>query len=558
MATEQGKKTAISNIWMVSREYDGLAGAGGVKDVCRQLSETLARKGRAKVRVVVPRYGFMNPGQLGFKALPLPVRICKGSVARRGDDGFDVDMNYAWEKRREKVSVWQKELKGVTVYLIESERFAEKLGVYTYTAREEELRSWQHQGMGHYDYFAMNILLQKAALGLMLLLGERPDIIHCQDGHSAILPAIIREVEGYRHFFKYTGTVVTIHNAGIGYHQEVDDLHFAQAITALPDHVIHGGLLGRSFDPFIAAADYAEMNTVSENYARELQETPEDERTGWLGHSLRKKGIRLAGITNGINPADFDPVKPKSLGLPAAFDPGRGRLAGKQSCKLTMLRSLTSRRKRARVEQVGRLSVKPDQPLITFIGRLTEQKGVDLLINCFTTGLLAGSDDFQLLVLGSGSPEMEARLAAMAESETLAGRMCFLKGYDQDLAMKVYAAGDFFLIPSRFEPCGLTDYIAQLLGNLPVVHHVGGLVKVIDGETGFAYRAHSPAALAEAVDRALSLYRSDPDAIRTMQQQAVQKIRSHHIWEKAMGEYLHLYRLAIDKTCHTSTREKGT
>jgi len=550
MASRKQGGMKLRNVWMVSREYDGLAGAGGVKDVCRQLSEALAGKGKIRVRVVMPRYGFMNPVALGFKALKLPSSPCGSSSSGSLVHTFDVDMNYDRESRREKVAIWQKENKGVSIFLVEADRFAEKMGVYTYTAQEESLRSWQHQGMGHFDYFAMNILLQKAALGLMLLLDERPDIIHCQDGHAAVLPAMVRELEGYRHFFKYSGTVVTIHNAGLGYHQDVEDLRFAQAITGLPEQVISTGMLGRSFDPFVVAARYAVMNTVSENYARELQETAEDARTGWLGHAFKQAGVTLAGITNGINPADFNPTKPKMLGLPVAFDITRGRLAGKQTCKEKLLLSLARVRKRARVEQIGKLSKQPGQPLVTFIGRLTEQKGVDLLINCFTMGQMKGEDGFQLLVLGDGNPEMESRLSAMALSSEMEGRMCFLKGYDPALAMKIYAAGDFFLIPSRYEPCGLTDYIAQLLGNLPVVHHVGGLVKVLDGQTGFVYRENSPAALAAAVSRALEIYRTKPDTILAMQKQAVGRIWEQHTWEKVMGDYQQLYRQAVEKACH--------
>ena len=549
MAVTKARMPKISNVWMVSREYDGLAGAGGVKDVCRQLSETLAGKGRVRVRVVMPRYGFMDPVALGFKYLQQPFTVCSGSFSRSKADGFDVDMNYAGETRREKVTIWQREKKGVVVFLVETERFAEKMGVYTYTAQEEKLQTWKHQGMGHYDYFAMNILLQKAALGLMLILGERPDVIHCQDGHAAVLPAMLREIEGYRHFFKYTGTVVTVHNAGIGYHQDVEDLHFAQAITGLPEKVINFSLLGRVFDPFMAAAGYAVINTVSENYAKELRETAEDARTGWLGHGLKQMGANITGVTNGINPLDFDATKPKKLGLPASFDVKRGRLAGKKTCKEELLRSLASRRKRARVEQIGCLSKDSAKPLLTFVGRLTEQKGVDLLINCFTTGLMNKDRDFQLLVLGDGNPEMETRLSAMAESKELTGRVCFLKGYDQDLAVKIYAAGDFFLIPSLYEPCGLTDYIAQLLGNLPIVHHVGGLVKVVDGQTGFAYVDHTPSALAQALGRALELYRTAPETVMAMQQQAVRHILEQHTWDRVMARYLDIYRQAIEKAC---------
>lgn len=544
MATKKSGREKIGSVWMVSREYDGLAGAGGVKDVCRQLSEALARKG-VRVGVVMPRYGFMDAARLGFK----PLELCGAASSAGIAEEFDVDMNYVGENRRERVSILQKEQKGVRIFLVESERFAEKLGVYSYTAQEEALKIWQQKGMGHYDYFAMNILLQKAALGLMLILGERPDVIHCQDGHAAVLPAMLRELEGYRQYFRHCGAVVTIHNAGAGYHQDVEDLLFARAVTGLPDQVIKAGLLDKNFDPFVVAAGYGLLNTVSEEYARELTETPEDGRTGWLGHRFKQMGARLEGITNGINPADFDPAKPDALGLPAGFDVARGRLGGKKTCKEQLLRSLSGRRKRARVQQFGRLAGKADLPLVTFVGRMTEQKGVDLLVNCLTAGPLRENEDFLLLALGDGNPEIEARLADMAESASFAGRMCFLKGYDQDLAMKIFAAGDFFLIPSLYEPCGLTDFIAQLLGNLPVVHHVGGLVKVADGQTGFAYAEQTPEELAKALGRALNLYRTEPETVRKMQRQAVRRIRERHSWDRVVKQYLDLYERAREQAC---------
>ncbi|MGW8161820.1 MAG: glycogen synthase, partial [Desulfobulbales bacterium] len=516
---------------MVSREYDGLAGAGGVKDVCRQLAESLTADGRISVRVILPRYGFIDAEAQGFTPLDLPVVPCLSAKSKNLTNSFALDMNYVGEKRREQVTIWQAVKNGVTLYLVEADRFAEKMGVYTYTAQEERLHSWQRQGAGHFDFFAMNILLQKAALGLMIIQGEKPDVIHCQDGHSAVLSAMIRETEGYRLFFRHTGVVVTIHNAGIGYHQEVEDLPFVRAITGLPDSVVSKSLLGKAFDPFIAASDYAVMNTVSEQYARELQGTPEDVRTGWLGHQLLKRGVTLAGVTNGINPRDFDATKGKKLGLAAGFDLNRGKLNGKNLCKENLLRSLGSRRKRSKVSQIGRLALYPDQPLLTFIGRLTSQKGVDLLIDCFEK-LLVEDSDFQLLVLGDGNKELELRLTEMAEGEEFRGRVCFLNGYDQELALKIYAAGDFFLIPSLYEPCGLTDYIAQLFGNLPIVHYVGGLVKVIDNQTGFTYTEHSPEALADAVRRALSLYRTEAEKIRSMQLQAFRRIRERHTWDR--------------------------
>jgi starch synthase len=111
------------------------------------------------------------------------------------------------------------------------------------------------------------------------------------------------------------------------------------------------------------------------------------------------------------------------------------------------------------------------------------------------------------------------------------------------MANQVYAAGDFFLIPSRYEPCGLTDYIAQLFGNLPIVHYVGGLVKVLEGKTGFTYKEDTRDDLVEAIHRAIECYRS-PGCVRGMQKDAVKQIQENHTWDKVMKRYLQLYKKA--------------
>jgi len=529
-------------VWMVTREYDKLAGAGGVKDVCRQLAEMLAARGECAVRVVLPRYGFMDAARLGFSL----VSMGRGSGrigGRRYDHLFEVDMNYAVEERRESVAIWQADMNGVTVFLVEAERFATKRGVYTYTEEDEQEVAWQRKGGGHFDYFAMNILLQKSALDLMILLDEHPDVIHCHDGHAATLPVMMRENSGYRHYFRRTAAVVTIHNAGLGYHQEVGDLAFAQAVTGLPSRVIMRARLDGSFDPFVAASEYAVLNTVSEQYARELQQTPDDSRTGWLGHTLLERGITLAGITNGIDPASFDPSCPETLGLATGYDVAGGELDGKKQCKRSLLTTIAAGGPWEQVKQYGVLDCSPNSPLCTFIGRLTTQKGVDILIQALDE-LLPREPSVQFLFFGSGAPEFEKALEQLAGSGPGLGRVCFLKGYDPLLANKVYAAGDFFIIPSRYEPCGLTDYIAQLLGNVPIVHRVGGLVKVINGETGFSYTENAAASLARVIEEALRLYRLHPHILRSMQMAAVDRILRNHTWEQVMEAYLHLYRQA--------------
>ncbi len=520
------KKEDIKNVWMLTREYDGLAGAGGVKDVCRQLSHALARGG-IKITVVMPLYGMMDKKKLQLKSTPY---------------SFLVSMNYAKEEREELVRVWKLMQDKVRILFVDSARFSDKKSVYTYTAEEEAQDPSHKQGTGHYDYFAMNILLQKAALELMIYTDERPDVIHCQDGHTALVPALVREIDGYRAYFNDTGTLITVHNAGLGYHQEVADLPFAKAITGLPQSVIDVSLLNKALDPFIAGARYGLINTVSENYARELRETDADSLTGGLGHALASRGMILEGVTNGIDPADFDPTNPKKLGIAAAFNALKGDLAGKEVCKENLIKEVGSRTG-GRVKIVGSIDYAKGTPLVTMVGRLMRQKGVDVLVDALRV-LMSADKRFQVLILGSGSKDIEDSLAEMARMPKNKGRMALLFGYDPVLANQIYAGGDFFVIPSEYEPCGLTDFMAQLLGNVPIVHLTGGLVKIIDEQTGFGYAQHTPEALVKTIKRALDMYRRHPAMLRQIQRKAVETIAVKYTWDKVMERYIDLYQRA--------------
>ncbi len=526
---------------MLTREYRGLAGAGGVQDVARDLSEAIVRSG-SSVRVIIPRYGFMQPEDLGFSRI---------------DISFEVDMNYEGEERREEVSFYSRRLDGVEILLVEAWRFAEKNDIYTYTAEDEALNPENRRGTGHYDYFAMNVLHQKAALGLALVTDSRPDIFHCQDGHTAIVPAMMREMDGYRQFFSSVSALVTIHNAGVGYHQEVADLHFAKANTGLPWKVIYTSLLHGSFDPFLAGAAYCPVNTVSENYARELRETELDAMTGWLGHTLVERGITLKGITNGINPSEFDPRRPQELGLPAGFDPSTGDMAGKDQCKGHLIRLLST----AKDEDEPRFNAVQEQypgvklygsldaavrnhPLVTVVGRFSDQKGLDIFAQALE-GPLSGAGDFSVTVIGSGKRELENYFAYIADLPAFKGRFAYLSGYSSSLANLVYAAGDFFVMPSRYEPCGLTDFIAQLMGNLPVVRATGGLVKVKDGFNGFSFVEPDAHSLAVTLRRAIDLFLTDTKVIRKMQKDAFDNIFKNHTWDVVVKKYLGLYMEAM-------------
>ena len=191
------------------------------------------------------------------------------------------------------------------------------------------------------------------------------------------------------------------------------------------------------------------------------------------------------------------------------------------------------------MRRFGHLDADPEKPLFTFIGRLNQQKGVDVLIGSIRY-MLRHHEGFRIVLLGSGGAWEEDQVIALTKQRGYQGRVCFLRGFSPATANQVYAAGDFFLIPSRYEPCGLTDYIAQLFGNIPIVHYVGGLVKVLDGKTGFTYEKDTTEDLVGAIIRALACY-ENPDCMRRMQKDAVIRIQENHTWDRVMKRYLQLY-----------------
>ncbi len=527
----------VKKIWMLSREYGQLAGAGGVKDVVCQLAEALARNTSRSLHVVLPRYGFVNAREHGFQPLADP--FCSNRALR-----LQIDMHQPEQRILEEVHYYYKKINRVHLYLVDAERYRQKSDVYTYSEKDENLVPWQKKSMGHHDFFAMNLLLQKAAIELMIVLGEKPDVIHCHDGHTAVLPALIRETPGYRNYFRTTGCVVTIHNAGYGYHQEVIDIPYAQSITALPKHVIDANQLDYKFDPFLVAGHYAILNTVSENYARELRETDSDSMTGWLGHELLRRNVILEGVTNGIDPDFFCSKAIAADNAELLFYPGKesDTLLGKKRCKELLFSLLQPGVMLDGVECFGKIVQDVRYPLFTFIGRLSEQKGIDILLSVLPE-LLERHPEAQVVIFGTGPAEINSSLINLTKRKDSLGRVCFLQGFNSDIANKVYAAGDFFLIPSRYEPCGLTDFISQLFGNIPIVHHVGGLVKVIDGVTGIAYHGDSPLELLDALERAIVLYGNEP-LKRQMQLQAIRVIEQNYTWTKVMKKYLELYARA--------------
>lgn len=509
-----------SSVWHVAREYAGLAEAGGVKDVVRGLAEALARAG-VPTTVVLPLYGFIPKSF----ARGEPVASFRIAVPDQEKRNALVD---------EEVRVHSRLLAGVRILLVDSPRYAALRDVYTYTAKDEAENHWRKRGTGHWDAHQLNVLLQKSAIEAARALGEKPSIFHCHDGHTAFLPALLREDPALREWSRGTSSAVTIHNAGLGYHQEIWDRDFARLLTGLPDPVLEMGMLDGKVDPLLLAGSYASLVTVSEQYAKELLEETDGKMSGGLGRALRDRSIPLSGITNGLDPQPWDPRSFEHSGLPARFDPGSGDLDGKKVCRQSLFEKIGFS------AGAGAASA----PLYAFVGRLTGQKGVDILFHALREILNRESSPL-FVVQGQGEKEKEDMFTWLASRPETRGRLAFLPRYDVSLARLIYAASDFFLIPSAYEPCGLTDFIAQILGSIPVVHRVGGLVKVRDGETGFSYDEQSAGSLRNAIDRTTDIHFRDQNGLQRMRAAAFNEIFSRHTWDRVLADgYLPFYQKA--------------
>jgi starch synthase len=539
-----GRTPLVKRVVHVSRELEGLAGAGGIKDVTAGLARASAVAG-IHTDVFLPCY---------------PEIIERTDLDLKKVAAFVVPMAYPDQPdRTEKVTLFSHSpSRRLTLYLVRSNRYEfldemggtiPRRGIYQYTASEASaLGRISLKGSGYYDYFPMNVLLVKGTLMAMAALGLAPDIVHCHDGHTALLPLIAQaSADGFAPRLGYTPTLVTIHNAGLGYHQEIGDLDFAAAICGVEPAVVNGCLLNGSFDPLLAGALYGTaINAVSENYARELQETGQDSLTGWLGHALGGRGITLHGVTNGVDAALYNPRENERLGTAAPFWPAGNDLDGKEVCKQKLLEELAAGKAPKGITLYGKATYTPDTPLLSFVGRLEFQKGYDTLVTALRE-LFDKDDKVQLLGLGSGADTIERDFIRLAGD--FPGRVCLALGYNGQLANQVYAAGDFCLVPSRYEPCGLTDYFAQLMGNVPIVHRVGGLVKTLDGRFGYSYLGGAPELLT-AIERALRAYRrTRTTALRKIQVQAAEHVRASCSWDQVLvKKYIPLYRQTIRST----------
>ena len=523
-------------IWLVSREYAGIAEAGGVKNVASSLSESLVKLGHS-VTLFIPLYGCTDLSHVtDFNCM------------------WHKPVTFTVEKKVRTITFSHAFCNGVEVVFIGNRLFSEKKGVYTYTREEEKENPRHKKGEGHEDAPFLNTIFQKAvvAYGDTCHESEAPDIIHCQDATASLVPSFLLHKTQVspqsKKFYARTKCIVTIHNAGPGYHHEFRSLEDAARYTSLPESILSEGLCGNCVEPFLLAAQNATITTVSPQYADEI--LTGQVQTAGLSEEFSKRGVKITGITNGISIDRYDPRDTTCSLLPASYDPARSDLWGKYESRAVFLNEYASYKPDGssadeHVEQYGYIDI-PEEPHPVYIGyhsRLVHQKGIDVLAKAMEK-LLSTDLPVRFMVMGQGQPELEKELLSLALR--FEGKCVFFKGYDKMLSRLVIASSDIAVFPSYFEPCGLEDFIAQIFGTIPVAHATGGLCKIKDEETGFLYKPNTPEALLGVLTSLVAICnRAGTDIFKGMISHAARYVSENYSWECVAKKYEELYRSVL-------------
>ncbi len=528
------------NIWIVSREYAGIAEAGGVKNVACSLSESLAKLSH-NVTLFIPLYGCTDLTHISSFSCchhsPVVIDVCGKSIPVSFSSGV---------------------MNKVNIVFIGNKAFSEKKAVYTYTKDEEKTNPAHKHGFGHEDVFFLNTLFQKAvaAYGLTCKKEEAPNVVHCQDATAALVPVFIKDMckkeKVLEDFFKDCKCFVTIHNAGPGYHHEFHSLRQAQDFTGLDEGLLKKGYnsLTGAIEPFLLAADCAELTTVSPEYANEILSGKCE--TAGLSFEFSKLKTSISGITNGIDFSRYNPADTASSLLPFAFNPAAKDLEGKRKCLDYFLSKCASEKINtldtcSHIEKFGYLnpdSLGQDPIYIAFHGRIVTQKGISVMARAVDL-VLKENLPVRFIFIGQGQADLEKELLTL--SLNYEGKCVFFHGYDRALSRLCMAVADFALFPSLFEPCGLEDFIAQIYGTLPIAHSTGGLCKIISEETGFLYHTNTPEELAIMIHSLVTIMmRAGRTIFSNMISYAASYVQENYSWSSVAEKYLTLYR---KKTC---------
>lgn len=468
----------LPSVLMVASEAAPFCKTGGLADVVGSLPAALHERG-VEVAVVLPGY-------LDLKTPDPPTEVWRNLQVPIGPHVFQAD-------------IFRADRCGVAFYFVDCPPLFGRHGIYG-DARGDFADNHLRYGV-----------LCLAALGVVRHL-FRPNIIHCHDWQSSLLPVYLRTVLAGSPEFIGMKTLLTIHN--LGYQGRfraglLGDLGLSPALMH-PGAIEYFGDIN-FLKGGIAFSDA--INTVSPTYAREIQ-TPE---YGFgLDGFLRTRSGHISGILNGADYSQWNPESDPYIAKNYSVDD----LSGKMECKRALLQQM---------ELPGR----PERPLIGIVSRFADQKGFDLVEQIAQE---LAEEDAALAVLGSGDARFENsfRYLASARPDKFGVRI----GYDEALSHRIEAGADMFLMPSRYEPCGLNQIYSLRYGTVPVVRATGGLDDTIEDGAGFKFWDYSARSLLLAVRAALEAYQ-DGGAWRETMKRCMRKDFS---WRVSAGQYLELYR----------------
>ena len=474
--------TPVKSVLFVASEANPYLGSGGLADVIGSLPKTLAANGKYDVRVVMPLYGDI-------------------SDKYRSQMRFLMNFNVPLAWRNQYCGVFSLKADGVTFYFIDNEYYFKRSGLY-----------------GFYDDGERFAYFSKAALEMMVHLDYYPEILHCHDWQTALSVVYLKTLYANRYGYDHIKALFTIHNieyqGKYGYDCLGDLLGLPESVKPALDY---DGCLNL----MKGAIQFSDrFSTVSRMYANEI-------KNPFFAHGLQyaicENEFKLTGILNGIDETVYNPETDEKLFRNYSADD----TSGKAVCKKELQKMLG-------------LPEKDDAPLISIISRLVPAKGLDL-VKCVIEELLA--ENVQVVILGKGEGDYEDYFRMLADRYS--GKCRAIIAYNKDLASKIYSASDIFLMPSKQEPCGLSQMIACRYGAVPVVRATGGLFDSIspynndmrNGGNGFVFGNYNAHEMLYVIKDAVYTF-GNKDEWRGIMKRAM---TTDFSWKKSSGEYEKLY-----------------
>ncbi len=482
------------SILFVTSEVVPFVKTGGLADVSSALPLALTEIGH-DVRIVVPKYGTVSERRNRIHEIK---RLKDIPIMVAGEETMATVKSSQVVNSRAKVQV----------YLVTNDKYLEPVkGIYQDPSTGKD---YPHND----ERF---IFFQKSVLETCVRLGWRPDVIHCNDWQTALIPAFLKELYAKDNFFAHTRVVFTIHNLA---YQGVFDASTLEK-AGLPEKALANVEMGGNVNFMKAGITYADaISTVSPTYAKEIMTSAHG---AGLEGTIKKNKEKLHGILNGVDTEVWNPGTDKLIDT--KYNPTS--LEGKFENKTSLLGKFN-------------MDADLDVPVIAMIGRMVEQKGYDLVLSALEDILKLG---VQVIFMGEGEKKYQTALEKAARKHKNVG---LAPAYDEELAHLMMAGADMLLMPSQFEPCGLNQLYALAYGTVPVVHKTGGLSDSITDfnpkkgtGNGFVFTQYTSQGLLEALGRALGLYR-DEEKWEALQQSIMAE---DHSWRASAEEYVEkLYR----------------